>query len=431
MLMPQRETFVLLPPATPLLLYLWFAPFAAVFAVGVYRRLRAVGFPALRPGPVGEVARQFVRLAKYGFLQRRVGERSGGWPHLGIFFGFLTLLAGTVLVALDGGLLKPLGYRLLTGSFYLAVEAALDLMGAVFLVAVLVAFIRRLIRMRRASHDQRRIQVRFSLLLAGFLYLAATGFGLEALRLAIHPVAWSEWSFVGAHLAAALRSYHLVDGVALYPMLWWSHATVAFALIAALPFSVFLHSVSAPLNVMVQTGVPNPELSTPFDLRQLQETGNFDVKVGASVLGDFAPEHRLALLACTNCGRCDDACPAVAMGTALSPRKLVQVLQAKAMAQDTATDLFSAGVVSEPEVWACTTCAVCVRACPVLIRPVDYIVPLRRALLTRQRLNERLAALLENLGQSFNAYGLPGARRGDLPRELGLKMIRDEIAATR
>ena len=57
-------------------------------------------------------------------------------------------------------------------------------------------------------------------------------------------------------------------------------------------------------------------------------------------------------------------------------------------------------------------------ACPVLIRPVDYIVPMRREQVSRQQLDARQGALLANLGRSANPFGLPPDRRDDLVRSL-------------
>ena len=68
--------------------------------------------------------------------------------------------------------------------------------------------------------------------------------------------------------------------------------------------------------------------------------------------------------------------------------------------------------------WACTTCAACVEACPVFIRPVDYIVPFRRELVARQLLDKRQAEFLANLGRSNNAYGLPADQRNQLAADL-------------
>ena len=104
--------------------------------------------------------------------------------------------------------------------------------------------------------------------------------------------------------------------------------------------------MTAPLNLMVHPGRPQLALDAPFDLREVEASGNFDVKAGASTLADLSQAQRFALMACTNCGRCDSVCPAFASGTALSPRQLVQGLRSMQMAGDSRTDLLNSGNVS-------------------------------------------------------------------------------------
>ena len=417
--MPLRETFGLVPPWSELVLYLLFVPFAVIFAVGLWRRLIGSGLCRAIVGGPGGSAGAIGRLVGYALLQRRVAQRPRGWPHLAIFSGFLVLLFATAVVAIDWDIARPLGFRVLAGTRYLYFEAFVEALGLVFVVGLLAALVWRLVKLRQVGRDQRGIQRQFLLLIGGLLYMAVTGFLLESLRLVIHPVPWADWSFVGVRLAAVLPLLG-VGPIAqpFYIVLWWSHAIVAFSLIASLPYTAFLHAAAAPLNLMAQPGRPRRELSTPFDLREVLKSGNFDVKVGAARLADLEPELRFALQACTNCGRCDDVCPAKAMGTALSPRRLVQTLRAKALDGDATEDLLAVGAVAPAELWACTTCAACVEACPVFIRPVDYIIPFRRELVSRQLLEKRQAEFLANLGRSNNPYGLPAEPRNQLAAEL-------------
>lgn len=417
--MPVRDTFGLVPAWAELGLYLLFAPFAVLFAVGIWRRLSGSGLWRTIMDSPGGIAGALGRLVRYALLQRRVAQRPRGWPHLGIFYGFLGLLAATTIVAIDWDITRPLGFRILTGMRYLYFEVFADAFGLAFVAGLLAAFVWRLARLRGTGPDQRRVQYQFLVLIGALLYLGLTGYLLESLRLIIRPVPWADWSFVGARLFPLL----LLAGVepiaqSFYRALWWSHAFVAFSLIASLPYTTFLHSVAAPLNLMAQPGRPRKELSTPFDLRTLIATGNFDVKVGATSLADLDPSLRFALEACTNCGRCDEVCPAVAMGTALSPRRLVQALRARLLGGFTTEDVLAANVVTHAELWACTTCAACVEACPVFIRPVDYIIPFRRQLVAEQRIDKRQTEFLANLGRSSNAYGLPAEQRNQLAVEL-------------
>jgi heterodisulfide reductase subunit C len=416
---PVRDTFGLVPAWAEPVLYLVFIPFAAAFVYGLYRQFAGIGLLRLARAGADGGRGATIRLLRDGLFQHRIARRARSWPHLGIFYGFLTLLFGTSVVALDWDIVRPFGVRLLQGLPYLYLEALLDSLGTVFVLGLVAGLVWRLRRLPATGPDQRRVQWQFVALIAALLYMGVTGFVLEGLRLSIDPVPWAGWSFLGAGLAdligPLLSAEHARN---VYLALWWSHALIAFGLIAALPYTVFLHSAAAPLNIMAQSGRPRMELGTPFDLRQLLETGQFDVKVGVAKLADLALEQRLGLAACTNCGRCDDACPAFATGTDLSPRRLVQTLRAAQLSGDAEVDLLADGRVSPGELWACTTCGACVEVCPVLIRPVDYIVPFRRELVSRQSLDKRQTEFLANLGRSSNPYGLPAGRRSELATEL-------------
>lgn len=417
--MPVRDTFGLVPPGSEFALYLLFVPFAVLFAVGLWRRLIGSGLWRAIVGGPGGITSATGRVVGYALLQRRVAQRPRGWPHLAIFSGFLVLLFATTVVAIDWDIARPLGLRVLAGTRYLYFEAFVEALGIIFVAGLFGALAWRVVKLRQAGPHQHRIQRQFLLLIGGLLYMGFTGFLLESLRLVIHPVAWADWSFVGVRFAAALSLLGVGPAAQpFYLVLWWSHAIVAFSLIASLPYTAFLHAAAAPLNLMAQTGRPRRELSTPFDLREVMNSGNFDVKVGAASLADLEPALRFAVQACTNCGRCDDVCPAMAMGTPLSPRRLVQTLRAKALGGDATEDLLAAGAVAPAELWACTTCAACVEACPVFIRPVDYIIPFRRELVSRQLLEKRQTEFLANLGRSNNPYGLPAEQRSQLAAEL-------------
>src|SRR5436305_2216943 len=94
----------------------------------------------------GEWQRNFWQ---YIVAQRKVRssrKRSGAPMHLLLFYGFLTLFIGTVLLAINT--YSP--YKFHKGIYFLTYEMVLDVMGTLFLVGVVWAFARRL-RMTHAD----------------------------------------------------------------------------------------------------------------------------------------------------------------------------------------------------------------------------------------------------------------------------------------
>jgi len=111
-------------------------------------------------------------------------------------------------------------------------------------------------------------------------------------------------------------------------------------------------------------------------------------------------------LSCTECGRCQDVCPAYATGKALSPKLLIMGMRDQLLSG--ATTPIVPNAVTDDVVWDCVTCGACMRECPVGIEHVDHIIDLRRNLvMVESRFPEeagadaaRRGSILESLGQT-------------------------------
>ncbi|GAI50037.1 unnamed protein product, partial [marine sediment metagenome] len=107
----------------------------------------------------------------------------------------------------------------------------------------------------------------------------------------------------------------------------------------------------------------------------------------------------LDLYSCVVCGQCQDACPATASGKPLNPKKLIQDLrkhllevgpellktrdEAEASANNP-TSMLPGEVITQDEIWACTTCRACDEVCPLYVEHIDKIIDLRRNLVLEQ-----------------------------------------------
>jgi ferredoxin len=387
-------------------------------AAGILWRLRSIRVRALlRAAPGWRSGEPLARLFRIAFLQRRVASRPRGWPHAALFAAVTGLTLALILDALDRELLRAAGWSLLAGAARHWFAAAVDALGLLLIAGSSAALVRQF---TRRDGPEAGVRITNAAILSALLALAVGGFLLEGVQALLHPFAWSGWSFVGTPVARAL-------GAALDPSaaptiqaaLWWSHLVLVVALLAALPATSLFHAIAAPLNALVAPEHPRRELPAPFDLRDLIARNEFDVKVGACRVSELDDGLRLGLLACTSCGRCDEVCPAHQSGAALSPRRLVRTLRGRMAGKDADADILE-GTLPEAELWACTSCAACVEACPVLVGPANLVIPFRRELVSRQRLDHRQAAMLSALQRCSNPYGLAPADRDALPRRLGI-----------
>ncbi|MDR2373585.1 MAG: (Fe-S)-binding protein [Bifidobacteriaceae bacterium] len=146
-------------------------------------------------------------------------------------------------------------------------------------------------------------------------------------------------------------------------------------------------------------------------------------RLGAGRVADLTWRDRLALATCTECGRCQEVCPAWATGKALSPKLLVGALRDHAFgAEATPGPLVggeSAWAVAPEALWACTTCGACVEACPVGVEHVDQVVELRRhQVMVAGEFPAELAGAFRNLERRRNPWGVLAKKRLDWTKGL-------------
>ena len=185
---------------------------------------------------------------------------------------------------------------------------------------------------------------------------------------------------------------------------WWLHILVVFGFILYLPVSKHLHIFLAFPNVFFSKlnsrGEMNnmPEIMTEVkSMMGIGETPEEELPMtdelpdfGAKDIFDLSWKNLLDAYTCTECGRCSSVCPANQTGKKLSPRKVMMDIRdrtteiaAAVKDSDYITKGYDDGkslhdLITEEELFACTTCNACVEACPVMINPLEPILEMRR-----------------------------------------------------
>jgi len=420
-----REYLPFLPhTATLVVMYACVVVVAVLFVWGFWRRYRAYtkGGRSLWQAVNGKVLPwrpRLWRVVRDVILQTKVRERHlPAVMHMAIFYGMVLLFIGTCVVLFYEDVLVWFGDFEFGGLPYVVFESVLDVAALALIIGVVIALWRRLV-MRPAYLSPKRSTM---LVLWGLLFMGVSGLGLEAYRIAAQPSEWAQAAFVGWTLSHLLEGWAGQEGtpVAVYQTLWWLHAGGAFALIVGAAWTGFAHIFVLPANVAAH----DPEraktkLRTPFNLIAAMESEeDVELVAGTATTGDIAPPDRLAADACVACGRCHDECPAVASGRQLSPRDLVQEIQATL-----GTNLGSApsdrpAAEFEDAAWSCTNCYACEQVCPARIRHVDLVLDFRRALVDQNRLDEQKLGVLQALDRNMNPYKLPSHERAAWITEL-------------
>ena len=399
---PFRDTFWNVPGWAQVGLYVGGLVAIAIFAYGVWQRVQLwrAGLPENR---VDRIPERVKLVAKHALGQARVlSQAYPGIMHATMFWGFLALFMGTVLATIDWDITLPLfGYKLLKGHFYLVYETVLDLFGLFFVIGLGMAVYRRFIlRPHRVDPE-----ARFAYVLLLLFVINATGFVMEACRLAVVKPWWAAWSPVGYGLGQAFLAIGMGEGAlrATHLGVWLFHAVISLAFVAVIPFSYMAHLVITPINIFFSKLGPRGAIR-PIENIEEAET------LGISKLEEFSWKRRLDFDACLECGRCQAVCPAYMAGSALSPKRVMVKLKRHLHGQ--LPGPIHGSVIQPDELWACTTCMACVQECPAFIDIVDTIIDLRRYLtLSEGALPSTAPQSLQNIQRAGNPWGLPAAER--------------------
>jgi Fe-S oxidoreductase len=368
--------------------------------------------------------------------QRKLLQRIvPGLVHAFIFWGFLVLFP-TILLALAGAIdaesWLPSGGPLA----WLARQGWFAFLADVFAVLVLVGVatagvIRKVVRPARfqGSHLGEA-----DLILALIAGIVTTLLLWHAARIALglneYPSGWSPV----ANALSGLFGDGTVTEV-LERVFVWAHVLLILGFLAYLPHSKHLHIVTAAINVFFGRTKPRGYLE-PLRFDEDESGADEDVRFGSGTLVDMTWKQAVDTLSCTECGRCQDACPAWATGKALSPKLLIMDLRdhllaegPKALAARRAGEQFDLPplvptAVTDEVVWDCVTCGACVRECPVSIEHIDHIVDLRRHLvMVDARFPAEADPMLRDVERASNPWGKPQAERGAWAEELGVRVL--------
>jgi Fe-S oxidoreductase len=257
---------------------------------------------------------------------------------------------------------------------------------------------------------------------------------------------------------------------------------VIFGFTILVTYSKHLHIGTAPINVYFKR-MPDglgplqamtDAQGTPTDFANPENLGE-DTVFGKGKIEDFSWKGYLDFTTCTECGRCQDQCPAWNTGKPLSPKLLIMDLRDHLFAKapyildgktvpDGATpnfataaaegaepghdvpeagyprvagstteqalrplvgDLASGGVIDPDVLWSCTTCGACVEQCPVDIEHIDHIVDMRRyQVLIESSFPSEAGAMMRNLENKGNPWGLAEKGREDWTEGLDFEVPR-------
>ena len=356
-----------------------------------------------------------------------------GIGHALMFWGFGLFVIGYVIfVGLGAGF--GLATFFIGSTFERVLLSIMDIAALLFIVAVLMAVIKRYITKperleRKESTKEKIIQAALFSVMAILMLLF---YSMEGFRYAAYNNPGT-FPLIGSAIARLLIGSGMLQSTLLntFMVIWWVNYALLLVVVVYIPNSKHLHPLFSPANILFSERGPKMTL-LPIPMEG-EET------FGVSKIQDFTWKQLLDLCACTWCGRCQANCPAHQSGKTLSPREVILNLKEHLLeagpellkpqtvtAKDGNAKELIGGVVTEEEIWACTTCGACQELCPVNIEHVRKIIDLRRNLvLTQNKMPESAQLMLRNMQSRGNPWaGVQTLRlRGDWTNGLDIKVL--------
>jgi len=346
-----------------------------------------------------------------------------GFFHAVIFWGFLVFL-GVTLNHVAEGLFN--GLNLFgQGMIYSVLLFAANIFAGLIILAVFYFFLRRYV-FRISSLDRPSYQ---SLTVLSFIFTLMVSFIFyEAFKM--YSLGSTNFNFLAywafAHILPAKAMVPAATVLFWTKFFWWLHILIIMAFGVFIMYSKHLHLLAGPINLVFK----NLGVKAEIPLLNLEEQEKF----GTPQITDLSRKDLLDLFSCAECGRCDDVCPAFQSGKALSPKSLLEKLKNHLLASapllhanPAALKKLLGEVISEEEVWDCTTCAACMEVCPMLNEHIAKIMGMRQfAVLMEARFPEEFQTLYRGLENQGNPWGINADTRSDWAKDLQIPLMSEK-----
>jgi Fe-S oxidoreductase len=338
-----------------------------------------------------------------------------GIGHALMFWGFgLFAIGYFIFIGLGHGF--GLSEQLAGSTFGMVYSSILDIVALLIIISIIWAVVKRYIikpkRLEREATTKEKVAMPLlfsTMFILMVLYYSMEGFGDAA------GIISASWSPIGSAFASFLNNTDMSQGTlsTVYKSVWWLNYVMLLGVLVYVPRSDHLHPLASLPNVALRSLTSKGALK-PIDF---EATETF----GAANIQDFTWKQLLDLYACTWCGRCHDACPATSTGKPLDPRELILKLKEHLLeagpellkGQDRAEapppnpeKALIGEVITEEEIWPCTTCGACVESCPACNDQMGIIIELRRKLVYEGIFDKGHKMALQRVAQDFNPWGI-------------------------
>lgn len=401
-----------------------FAASTLLFCFGCYQRLQLIAL-GCSEGRFDRPGERLIGMLKYAFGQKRVVQRAFGINHFLLFWAFMLLLLANGEFLLEG-LFPAVSLAFLPAPLHAGLAFMFDVVSLLALACVVAALLRRcFFAPEYLGNEYTSPRSGEALLILGMIaILMMAFFVLHGALIAMGESGVSRpiSGLVGGAFGG--MSYEALGTLATAS--WWVHAVVLLVFMNVLPRSKHMH---------ILTAIPNTFFRSIDKSNQVpREEFVRGKRFGVGTVEQFSWKDLLDSLTCTECGRCQDVCPAFGTGKPLNPRRIVHDIKVNLLRNGPVlkkgeirelvlmADVQEEGTVGEEALWSCTTCGACVNVCPVLIEQMPKIIKMRRYLVQEKaQFPEELLTFFENMEQRSNPWGMAPADRAKWASQMNIR----------
>lgn len=341
--------------------------FIIILIICLYRGYKRWFLNGLSP-QFNNIAIRTANMIKYGILQRKViYKKAIGIIHILIYAGFIVLLIGVIIRALEA----DLGISIINN--YRAFGLTMNVCWILSLAGAISAMIRR-----KFFRSKYLPTSKFDyLILLSLILILITAYILDGLNVLMNTKYW----VVGREsIGYIFVSEFIKDDFTIllvYRLFWFVHIIITTLTMALIPYTKLYHLIAGGIINTFFSRLEHPSAFKHIpNIDEIVEKGDIP---GANSLISLSWKQRMDYDACVNCARCTDNCPATESGKPLNPMDLILTLRSK-MDIQMYKDNIVPSTVDPDVIWSCVTCGACVYQCPVLIHHIETIFDIRRFL---------------------------------------------------
>ncbi|MGZ3602554.1 MAG: (Fe-S)-binding protein [Ktedonobacterales bacterium] len=403
-----------------LLLAAWVA-----FAVRIRKlvRLMSLGRSENRFDHIGERIKYFTLmvLGQRGVLR----DPLPGIAHFFTFWGF-------IIIQLDALNLWAMGFNFTLPVISSRAFAVLLDVSIILAFLALIEFTYRRLVLRPKQLESQGHGMADAFIIIGMIALVLlTVFFYEVFAYA--ATRGADWTLFGATVGQAWIDMPARTASALMSIFWWANAIVVLSFLIYIPNSKHLHLMATPFNVFFHNLRPKGALDPIPDLEERED-------YGVHAINQFTWKQLLDGYACTECGRCNSVCPALATDKPLWPKEIILGVKEELFAtgnlhlvsheqevEQSARQPMVGGLIHDETLWACTNCGACVEICPVSIEHVQKIDDMRRYLVMEEsRFPQEVTPLFTNLERNQNPWEISNDTRADWAKGMNVPTLAED-----